>query len=46
LFKADFIAINGAAAFAELSGAVPEPASLVLAAIALAIAGMRVRRTH
>jgi hypothetical protein len=46
LFKTDFIAVNGAAAFAELSGAVPEPASLSLAAIALSIVHMRFRRTR
>lgn len=34
LFKNDFIAANGAAAFAALSG-VPEPASLALAALAV-----------
>jgi hypothetical protein len=44
LFKADFIAVNGAAAFAQLSGYVPEPSSLVLAAFALSIIRMRFRR--
>lgn len=33
LFKADYIAANGAAAFASLAGAVPEPSSLALAAL-------------
>jgi hypothetical protein len=46
LFKADFIAINGAGAFAELGGTVPEPASLVLATIALSVIGMRFRRAN
>jgi hypothetical protein len=44
LFKTDFIAANGAAAFAELGGVVPETSSVVLAAIALSTVGLRVRR--
>ena len=37
LFKADFIAASGEAAFAALVGAVPEPATFTLAAAAAAI---------
>jgi hypothetical protein len=37
LFKADFISANGAAAFAELTGGVPEPSSLALTAMASAM---------
>jgi Concanavalin A-like lectin/glucanases superfamily len=33
IFKTDFIAAQGASAFAQLTGAVPEPSSLVLAAM-------------
>lgn len=44
LFKNDYIAANGAAAFAALA-AIPEPTTAVLAALALAgIGGIRVRR--
>jgi uncharacterized protein (TIGR03382 family) len=44
LFKADFIAANGAAAFDQLSGAVPEPATAVLAMLALSLLGVQLRR--
>jgi hypothetical protein len=44
LFKSDFIAANGAAAFAELAGAVPEPATLSLALVMLSLLAMRIRR--
>ncbi len=44
LFKTDFITINGAAAFAELGGVVPEPSSLALAAVTLSLLGLRLRR--
>jgi Concanavalin A-like lectin/glucanases superfamily len=37
IFKADFIAANGAGAFAQLTGAVPEPSSLALAAMVCAM---------
>jgi hypothetical protein len=46
LFKSDFIAANGAAAFATLEGAVPEPSSLALAALTLMIVRFRLRRTN
>ena len=37
LFQHDFVAVNGQAAFAALSGAnIPEPSTLVLAAVGLA----------
>ncbi|MEX0610926.1 MAG: LamG domain-containing protein [Pirellulales bacterium] len=46
MFKSDFIEVNGAGAFAELTGAVPEPSSLALAATAsaLLLGGRRARR--
>jgi PEP-CTERM motif len=44
LFKTDFIAANGAAAFTQLIGAVPEPSSLALAALAVTMVGVRFRR--
>ena len=47
LFKADFIAANGAAAFAALGAAVPEPATIALgglASLALVAARRRVAR--
>jgi hypothetical protein len=47
LFKADYIAANGEAAFAALGAAVPEPATLVLggmASLALVTARRRVSR--
>jgi hypothetical protein len=44
LFKTDFISANGAAAFAQLAGVVPEPATLVLAVFALAALGLKIRR--
>ena len=37
IFKSDYIEANGAGAFAELTGAVPEPSSLALAAMASAL---------
>jgi hypothetical protein len=46
LFKTDFIAANGAAAFAQLAGVVPEPATLVLAVGALLLLGKRFRRVQ
>jgi hypothetical protein len=46
LFKSDFISANGAAAFATLEGAVPEPSSLALAALTLMIVRFRLRRTN
>ena len=48
LFRGDFIAANGPAAFAALQGAVPEPTVLTLAALAaFAIPSMRIRcRQH
>jgi Concanavalin A-like lectin/glucanases superfamily/PEP-CTERM motif len=46
LFRLDYIAANGAAAFAELTGSVPEPSALALAALAsIAIASVRRRRS-
>jgi hypothetical protein len=45
-FKSDFIAANGAAAFAQLTGAVPEPTSLALAVLAAVRMCVRPRRTH
>ena len=44
LFKSDFIAVNGAAAFAALTSQVPEPASLVLTALALSTMAIARRR--
>lgn len=47
IFKADFIAANGEAAFAALGAAIPEPATLVLtalASVAVAAAGRRSSR--
>jgi hypothetical protein len=47
LFKADFIAVNGEAAFAALGAAVPEPATIALgglASLALVAARRRVAR--
>ena len=46
LFKGDFVAANGAAAFAALTGQVPEPSSAVLVMLALSLLGRRVRRTN
>jgi hypothetical protein len=46
LFKSDFIAANGAAAFATLEGAVPEPSSFALAALAFVMVRFRLRRTN
>ena len=46
LFKSDFIAANGAAAFATLEGAVPEPSSFALAALTLLMVRLRLRRTN
>jgi hypothetical protein len=43
-FKTDFIAANGAAAFAQLTGVVPEPGTLVLAVAALVALGLNIRR--
>ncbi|MCA9259789.1 MAG: PEP-CTERM sorting domain-containing protein [Planctomycetales bacterium] len=43
LFKADFIAANGAAAFAALAGSVPEPTSFALLSLAC-LGGLRRRR--
>jgi hypothetical protein len=42
LFKADFIAANGEAAFAALPGAVPEPTSIVL--VTMAVFGFLIAR--
>lgn len=45
LFKSDYIAVNGAAAFAALIAAVPEPTSLLLAAVAFtSLCGARRRK--
>lgn len=44
LFKADYIAANGAAAFAALGAAIPEPGSLALAGMALVAAASTRRR--
>jgi hypothetical protein len=44
LFKTDFIAVNGAAAFAQLSGVVPEPSTIVLAVVAFSLLGSGFRR--
>jgi hypothetical protein len=46
LFKADFVAANGAAAFIQLGGAVPEPTTLALAVAALSLLGFGFRRTR
>lgn len=45
LFKADFIAVNGEAAFAALGAAVPEPATLALGGLAAAALVAARRRT-
>ena len=48
LFKADFIAVNGEAAFAALGAAVPEPATMALgglASLAIVAARRRVARS-
>jgi hypothetical protein len=47
LFKSDFIAANGAAAFAALEHGVPEPSSLVLSAMVATflLAARREKRT-
>jgi hypothetical protein len=44
LFKGDYIGANGAAAFAALSGVVPEPSSLLLSVMALGLCAGQVRR--
>jgi hypothetical protein len=45
LFQADYIAMNGAGAFADLVGEVPEPGALTLAIVSLAaMSGWRLRR--
>lgn len=46
LFKSDFIAANGEAAFAALAGAVPEPTSMLLAAVATFALASAHRRKH
>jgi hypothetical protein len=47
LFKADFIAANGEAAFAALGAAIPEPATFALAGFAgLALVGSRRQRSR
>jgi hypothetical protein len=44
LFRQDYIAANGAAAFAALAGAVPEPSTIALASLAsLAVVSLRRR---
>lgn len=48
LFKADYIAVNGEAAFAALGASIPEPATIALggmAAVAVTAARRRVKRT-
>jgi hypothetical protein len=47
LFQADYVAANGAAAFAALVGSVPEPASaLMIVMMGVGVAGMRRRRRN
>lgn len=46
LFKADYVAANGLAAFNSLAGAVPEPTALSLTAIGLAMLGVTRRNRH